>query len=592
MADSIENNDQLLRTNNSQPDVPNRPTRFQRIRQLALKNFLPLGLVFLVGFGILLPAPGVFLSEFPTHYICIVGIFLHSGLKLRTGEIRDTIRAYKALIYQILVIMLLTPIIGVKLTELLPFGREALLSSRSSSTNDGINRTSKMGMNESGRTSQENAVLGPAEFKTGIELYLIVPCTISAGVVLVSQAGGNATLALVTTIVCNLMAVFTLPVMMKWLMSFEGVKLDAINLLVKLLLTVLLPLVNLRYLLEWYLPPQNLRYLLEWYLPPQNLRYLLEWYLPPQNLRYLLVSLSGTFLHRTLGISLSGTFLHRTLGISLSGTFLHRTLGIFLEWYLPPQNLRYLLEWYLPPQNLRYLLEWYLPPQNLRPLGISLFLEWYLPPQNLRYLLEWYLPPQNLRPNPTLFTQGLTMHYQFVQVGKGLRYIPKVKSFVKRFTNCLKLLSVALLIMIPWMKVSNSSDQGAFNSLYIPSVFAILTWGVSLHVVFMGFNLVVSLVLKFDPPTCKCIVILASQKSLVVMVTVLSLLPFSSAAQGLMALPAIIIHLGVLVLDAFVVTWWHNRDERRKKEQNDIVLETLEQKEEPLDQQAVLYESH
>ncbi|XP_032240882.2 probable sodium/metabolite cotransporter BASS4, chloroplastic [Nematostella vectensis] len=420
MADSIENNDQLLRTNNSQPDVPNRPTRFQRIRQLALKNFLPLGLVFLVGFGILVPAPGVFLSEFPTHYICIVGIFLHSGLKLRTGEIRDTIRAYKALIYQILVIMLLTPIIGVKLTELLPFGREALLSSRSSSTNDGINRTSKMGMNESGRTSQKNAVLGPAEFKTGIELYLIVPCTISAGVVLVSQAGGNATLALVTTIVCNLMAVFTLPVTMKWLMSFEGVKLDAINLLVKLLLTVLLPLV----------------------------------------------------------------------------------------------------------------------------------------------------------------------------VGKGLRYIPKVKSFVKRFTNCLKLLSVALLIMIPWMKVSNSSDQGAFNSLYIPSVFAILTWGVGLHVVFMGFNLVVSLVLKFDPPTCKCIVILASQKSLVVMVTVLSLLPFSSAAQGLMALPAIIIHLGVLVLDAFVVTWWHNRDERRKKEQNDIVLETLEQKEEPLDQQAVLYESH
>jgi predicted Na+-dependent transporter len=49
-------------------------------------------------------------------------------------------------------------------------------------------------------------------------------------------------LALMTTVVCNLMAVFTVPLMIKWLMSFEGVKIDVVQLLLKLILTVLLPL--------------------------------------------------------------------------------------------------------------------------------------------------------------------------------------------------------------------------------------------------------------------------------------------------------------------------------------------------------------
>ena len=58
-----------------------------------------------------------------------------------------------------------------------------------------------------------------------------------------AQAGGNSTLALLLTVICNMTSVFTAPPMISWLMKFKGVKLDFVQLLIKLVLTVLLPLV-------------------------------------------------------------------------------------------------------------------------------------------------------------------------------------------------------------------------------------------------------------------------------------------------------------------------------------------------------------
>ncbi|XP_031555753.1 probable sodium/metabolite cotransporter BASS4, chloroplastic isoform X1 [Actinia tenebrosa] len=368
------------------PKVP----LYKRALNFLFKNYLPIGLIFLVFFGILVPAPGVFLSKYPTHYICIVGLFLHSGIKLRTGEIKDAFRAYKALLLQIIIIMFLTPLIGVKLTELLPFGGR--VEKDFSNGQNGTMNSTREKMNDSHVEKTVHSVLGPEAFRTGIQMYFIVPCTISAGVVLVGQAGGNAALALMTTVICNLMAVFTVPLMIKWLMSFEGVKIDIVQLLIKLILTVLVPLL----------------------------------------------------------------------------------------------------------------------------------------------------------------------------VGKGMRYIPKVKPFVKKFSNTLKILSITLLIMVPWLKVSVSSQQGAFNDVTIGGIFAILGWGLFLHLVFMGLILAVSLLLCIEKPAVKCLVILASQKSLTVAVTVVALLPFTGAEQGIMALPMIIIHLGILVLDSVIVTIWHNWEMKRK----------------------------
>lgn len=151
----------------------------KRILNFVIKNYLPLSLIFLVFFGILVPAPGAFLAKYPTHYACIVGLFLHSGIKLKTGEIKEAVRAYRALLLEIVIIMFITPVIGVKLTGLLPFGGGEVLSNNVNVTQGGLNNTHE--------ETTEMSSLGPESFKIGIQMYFIVPCTISAGVVLVSS---------------------------------------------------------------------------------------------------------------------------------------------------------------------------------------------------------------------------------------------------------------------------------------------------------------------------------------------------------------------------------------------------------------------
>ena len=54
------------------------------------------------------------------------------------------------------------------------------------------------------------------------------------------------------TVFCNLAAVFTVPPLVAWIIAFEDVKLDAIALLVKLVLTVLLPLLVCRCMLTFF----------------------------------------------------------------------------------------------------------------------------------------------------------------------------------------------------------------------------------------------------------------------------------------------------------------------------------------------------
>ena len=49
-------------------------------------------------------------------------------------------------------------------------------------------------------------------------------------------------MSVMLTVVCNLAAVVTVPPLVSWIIAFENVKLDPVKLLIKLVLTVLLPL--------------------------------------------------------------------------------------------------------------------------------------------------------------------------------------------------------------------------------------------------------------------------------------------------------------------------------------------------------------
>lgn len=160
---------------------PHKPL-WKRARTALFKNFLPICLVFFMVLGIVLPEPGVFFSELPTQYVCVVGLFLHSGLKLKTGEVKDALKSFKALLWGIISILLITPLIGGHLTGLLPFK-----SSEDEGNGGHVDGNSSLNMTPViAHDYSSSSVLGPQLFRIGIQIYFIVPCTISAGVILVS----------------------------------------------------------------------------------------------------------------------------------------------------------------------------------------------------------------------------------------------------------------------------------------------------------------------------------------------------------------------------------------------------------------------
>ena len=143
--------------------------------------------------------------------------------------------------------------------------------------------------------------------------------------------------------------------------------------------------------------------------------------------------------------------------------------------------------------------------------------------------------------------------------------MPYVKPCVKRFSNTLKMISIVLLTMIPWMKVSQASAENAFTEISVASIFAVLGWGLAMHVLFIFVIYPPCLILKLEKPSLKSVMIMASQKSLAVAVTVSGFLPFTQAEQGLISLPLIIIHLGIMVVDSVWATCWFARDAKKEK---------------------------
>ncbi|PFX13479.1 TBC1 domain family member 10A [Stylophora pistillata] len=154
-------------------------------------------------------------------------------------------------------------------------------------------------------------------------------------------------------------------------------------------------------------------------------------------------------------------------------------------------------------------------------------------------------------------------------VGKGLRYIPHVKPCVKKYSNTLKVISIILLTMIPWLKVSQASAQRAFTGISVGSLFAVVGWGLAVHLLFIIIVIFPCFLLKLEKPVLKSVVIMATKKSLAVVVTIAGFLPFTQAEQGLLSLPLILIHLGILVADSVWASWWISWDAKKEKEKAD-----------------------
>jgi len=160
--------------------------------------------------------PGKFLGELESNDWAVISainislIFFLQGLGLKTDDMKAAMRAYKAVSYGIVAILGITGLYGFIMFHI-PFS--------------------------------------PAEFSYGAALFCTVPTTLTSGVTLVNQGNGNGVLALLLTAGTNLLGIVTTPFYLKGIFSTsnssvegEGQALDPTELLLKLLLTVLMPL--------------------------------------------------------------------------------------------------------------------------------------------------------------------------------------------------------------------------------------------------------------------------------------------------------------------------------------------------------------
>ena len=168
------------------------------------RHFLPVGLVVVALVGLTLPGPGISVGRLPVQYVAVAAIFICSGLMLRTAEIHAAFSAWRASLFGSCSILFITPVIGATLAFQVPVDRS---------------------------------------FQLGLALFCCMPTTLSSGIVLTRQAGGNVALAHLLTVVTNTAGILTVPFVLAYLLGAIGhVELSATELLLKLCLTILLPL--------------------------------------------------------------------------------------------------------------------------------------------------------------------------------------------------------------------------------------------------------------------------------------------------------------------------------------------------------------
>ena len=145
-------------------------------------------------------------------------------------------------------------------------------------------------------------------------------------------------------------------------------------------------------------------------------------------------------------------------------------------------------------------------------------------------------------------------------VGKYLRRF--AAAWIDTQRTKLSLASNAALISIPWMKFSESSQRLA---LVDPASLLILVLsGLAIHGVYLLVNGGVCALMPIETAARRAVVLMASQKTLPVAMTVLAFLPetvVSPELKGLIAIPCITFHLGQIFMDAFIATRWGNEGE-------------------------------
>ena len=113
--------------------------------------------------------------------------------------------------------------------------------------------------------------------------------------------------------------------------------------------------------------------------------------------------------------------------------------------------------------------------------------------------------------------------------GKACLSIPwndhAIRKGVATCNKRITLLSNGLLICIPWMKISQSMQNGDLAEVSLGDAIAVLMWTMLMHILFLGINYGLGVVLKLELDMLKALVMVGSSKTLPMALSVLTFLP-------------------------------------------------------------------
>jgi len=163
----------------------------------------------------------------------------------------------------------------------------------------------------------------------------------------------------------------------------------------------------------------------------------------------------------------------------------------------------------------------------------------------------------------------------FRETFKGLAII------VDQNRKLLSVISALLLGLVPWIQVSRSRS---LLLMVKPAVFLVAVgMGALLHLILLAFNALSiqglsaisggskSVFAKRE--NASALLIVASQKTLPVMVAVVEQLGGALGVSGLLVLPCVAAHLNQIIMDSFLVNFWLRKEQSVDKAKAALELE-------------------
>jgi sodium/bile acid cotransporter 7 len=166
-------------------------------------SFLPLGLLIAIAVALTSPALGLFIQEQQLSPILVAVIFLINGYQTKLEKKSFDINLSKGISIALFIALIISPFLGLGITKLLPLG---------------------------------------SAFAVGLLIMSAMPSTLSSGIVISEQAGGDRLWAVLLTMILNLLGIFSIPFMLSFTLNdHPDFDISPFPLLLKLFQLVLVP---------------------------------------------------------------------------------------------------------------------------------------------------------------------------------------------------------------------------------------------------------------------------------------------------------------------------------------------------------------